>query len=57
MAIGRPPLAKAKRQSAFVIVRLTPAERRQVRAAAKRSGLSVSNYLRNKILGKREHSK
>ena len=47
---GRPPLKKSERRSVIVLVRLRVAEHRELCAAAKRDGLSVSDYLRKRAL-------
>lgn len=47
--IGRPAIPKSQRRSVFLRVRITRAERDALRKAAKAAGLSLSNYLRQKI--------
>jgi predicted HicB family RNase H-like nuclease len=44
---GRPPKPPAKKQSALVSVRFTPAERKAVERAARKSGLSISKLIRS----------
>jgi hypothetical protein len=46
---GRPPKPAAERKDVVLRHRLTKAEYRKLRAAAKRAGLSISEYAR-KIL-------
>jgi predicted HicB family RNase H-like nuclease len=47
--MGRPPKAPNQRQSKMVAVRVTPAERKELEAAAKRLKLSLTDYLRKKL--------
>jgi|BogFormECP03_OM3_1039632.scaffolds.fasta_scaffold10658_2 predicted HicB family RNase H-like nuclease len=51
---GRPPIPAAERQSVLLNVRVTRAEQRLLAAEAKRKGLSVSDYMRSKLLGGRK---
>lgn len=51
--MGRPPIPKKDRQSRIIGVRFTPEERRDVEAAAKQAGLSLSDYCRSKIIGRK----
>jgi hypothetical protein len=44
--IGRPPLPKGQRQAAVVTVRMSKAERKLIGAAAKSSGVKLSNWIR-----------
>lgn len=53
MKRGRPPIPKTERLSIVVCNRLTKAEYEKIRAAAKRAGLSVSKYVRAKLVGGR----
>jgi len=45
----RPIKLARDRQSEIVAVRLTPAERRDFGKAAKKAGLSISNYIRQRL--------
>lgn len=49
---GRPKLDPAKKRSAQLHVLLTPAERDRVKEWAESTGLSVSDYVRRRTLGK-----
>lgn len=49
---GRPKLPAAKKRSAQLHVLLTPAERDRVKEWAASTGLSVSDYVRRRTLGK-----
>lgn len=48
--IGRPPIPKSKRRSTILLVRVTKAERSAILTDAKRAGLSLSEYLRHRLL-------
>ena len=48
MGAGRPPLEVGKAKCVVVHVRMTQAEHRAMVAAAKRAGLSVSQFIRMK---------
>ncbi len=50
MKRGRPRKSPSKRRSRLLHHRLTVEEYRKVSAAAKRTGLSVSEYARKKLL-------
>jgi hypothetical protein len=52
--MGRPPKPTAERRSVLLNVRVTREEQRQLAAVAKRKGLSVSDYMRSKLLGGRK---
>lgn len=47
--MARPTNRAKDRQSEIVGVRLTPAERKAFDKAAKKAGLSLSNYIRKKL--------
>jgi predicted HicB family RNase H-like nuclease len=49
---GRPKLPARERQSEQVAVRMTTAERKALEQAAKKAGISLSNYLRQRIFRK-----
>lgn len=55
--LGRPPIAKGKRRSVFLRVRVTSAEREALRLDAKQAGLSVSDYLRKILQGRKQHAR
>jgi len=48
---GRPPKPASERRSVILNMRITRAEQRKLAAEAKQSGLSMSAYLRQKLLG------
>jgi hypothetical protein len=52
MKRGRPPKPAAERRDVVLRHRLTRAEYRRLCAAAKRAGLSVSEYARKKLRGR-----
>ena len=43
--MGRPPKPPGEKQSACIMVRVTPAERKELEAEAKRRGVSLSALL------------
>jgi hypothetical protein len=47
---GRPKLPKGQSKAAVVVLRLQPAERRAVDAAAKRSGVKLSEWARSALM-------
>jgi len=49
MAMGRPKKPAKERQSEIVGVRFTSAERQRFEQAARKAGLSLSEYLRSKL--------
>lgn len=49
--MGRPPKPANERLSETLRPRITKEEHRKVRAAAKHAGLSISEYIRKKLLG------
>lgn len=51
--VGRPPVAANERRSAIIQIRVTPAERKMIERAAHKAGLSVSDYLRQLVCGKK----
>jgi uncharacterized protein (DUF1778 family) len=48
--IGRPPLSKQDRKSKLIMVRVTSKEYSQLQRAAKRNGLSTSEFVRKQAL-------
>lgn len=46
--MGR-PLVLGKNQSKLIALRLTPGELRELKAAARKDGLKVSDYIRQKL--------
>ena len=48
--MGRPPIPKAERKAEVLTLRLTKEERRCAEAAAKRTGLPVSEWARLAIV-------
>lgn len=44
--MGRPPLDPSEAKGQYIQVRLTDAERDEYRAAAKRAGVSLSEWIR-----------
>jgi predicted HicB family RNase H-like nuclease len=54
-ALGRPPIPKKERQSKIIGLRFTSEERKDLEAAAKKAGLSLSDYIRSKLnLGRKQ---
>lgn len=49
--LGRPPKPAAERRSVILNLRITRAQQRELAAAAKRKGLSASDYIRLKLFG------
>lgn len=47
---GRPPKPAEERRSLYVFARVTPEEKRELEAAAKRSRLPVSRWVRRTLL-------
>jgi predicted HicB family RNase H-like nuclease len=47
--MGRPKMPARKRQSHLIALRLTPAERTKLERLAGKSGLSVSDYVRQAL--------
>jgi uncharacterized protein (DUF1778 family) len=47
--LGRPPIPKAERQNRVIVLRVKAAEYKALEAAAQKSGLSVSEYMRRKL--------
>ena len=47
--MGRPKLIAKQRQSRLIAIRLTPAEHKQLERLAKKSKLSVSDYVRRAL--------
>jgi|HubBroStandDraft_6_1064221.scaffolds.fasta_scaffold1868451_2 hypothetical protein len=52
--MGRPPIPKKERQSTIIGLRLTMEERRDLEAAAKKANLSISDYCRSKLVGRKQ---
>jgi hypothetical protein len=49
--VGRPKLPKGASRAELLLIRLTPAERQEVEAAAKRADESLSSWARRALLG------
>jgi hypothetical protein len=54
MVMGRPPLKACERRSNVLRIRLSPAERKQLDAAAKSNGLDTSTWARLQLLALKE---
>jgi uncharacterized protein (DUF1778 family) len=49
MTMGRPKMKAQERQSHLIALRVTPAERKALEQAARKAGISVSDYIRLKL--------
>lgn len=47
---GRPKLAKSERKASVIVVRVQPAERKVLLAAAKRAGNRLSDWMRTALM-------
>jgi hypothetical protein len=54
MAMGRPPLKVSERRANILRIRLSPAERKQLDAAARSNGLDTSTWARQQLLAVEE---
>jgi hypothetical protein len=52
--MGRPPIPKRERQSTIIGLRFTMEERKELETAAKKANLSLSDYCRSKLVGRRQ---
>ena len=48
---GRPRKPRAEKQSALVVIHLTPAEKKKLEAAARRADLPVATLARRLVIG------
>jgi uncharacterized protein (DUF1778 family) len=51
--MGRPPMPKKERQSKIVGLRFTTEERKELEQAAKKAEMSLSEYCRSKLIGRK----